>query len=180
MNFMVDIETLSTKPSGVIASVGACAFSPKGINEKTFYMTLDLQEQIDKGRTIDAGTIAFWMRQGDEARSALLGTHSVTSELFLKEFKAWVESFCHIGDAIFWSNGAAFDIPFLEDYAKDFKGRVPWNYVNARCFRTYAAMTKCADLMTEEDNEGTHHNAVDDAIWQARAMVKYMNKKGKK
>lgn len=175
MNFMIDLETFSTRPGGVIASVGVCAFSKDKIHG-TFYRVLDRQEQIDRGRIIDAGTLDWWLRQNDKARGALLGVKTTAAD-FHKDLNDFITSFGPNSDALVWSNGAAFDIPFLEDYLKNFGFQAPWLYLNARCFRTYNALTKCSDLMTDEDNEGTHHNAVDDAVWQAKAMIRFMNRR---
>lgn len=178
-NFMIDIETLSLNPSGVILSVGICAFSPEGIARDKFYMNLNVQEQLDAGRVVDAGTISFWLKQNDEARSAFLSKRTYTSPEFLEAINEYITRFCTVSEAVVWCNGANFDFPFLEDYARTFKGCMPWVYYNTRCFRTFAAMTKCKKL-SDPQTDKAHHNAVDDAIWQASTMVNYMQKKDKK
>ncbi len=44
---MIDIETLSTEPNAVVLSIGACAFTDKGIVSST-HIHLNMLEQAEK------------------------------------------------------------------------------------------------------------------------------------
>ncbi len=64
LHAMIDLETLGTRPDGVILSVGGVKFDPNGskiIDE--FYYKLDVDEQTERGRSIDESTIEWWGTQ---------------------------------------------------------------------------------------------------------------------
>jgi DNA polymerase III epsilon subunit-like protein len=175
MNLMIDLETLSTRSNAVIVSLGAVLFTPDKI-VSSHYAVLDLEDQLENGRHVEAGTLKFWFSQKPEAQAVFKEVQSeVRGSLLL--FSEWIKA--ELDKAKFdgnnltvWSNGAAFDIPMIEDLFKDYKIKLPWKFRNARCFRTYDALTKCKSLMTEADT-GVAHNALSDATWQATAMIKY-------
>jgi DNA polymerase III epsilon subunit-like protein len=68
---MVDIETLGTKPSSTILSIGAVFFDIEtGELGERFYMNIDPKQD----RSIDPSTVMWWMVQSSEARNSLVDT----------------------------------------------------------------------------------------------------------
>ena len=166
---MVDLETLGTKPGSAILSLGAVVFDKNGPTGSVFYCAIELQSCVAVGLTIDPKTIGWWMGQSAEAREVFRDPDSYPLFGALESF----EDFCvqHSDDLKnleIWGNGANFDNSLL-GAAYDACGLTPpWMFWNDRCYRTLKAMYPHIQ-MTERT--GTHHNALDDAISQARHLV---------
>ena len=160
---MVDIETLSTEKNAVILSIGAVKFG-KTINDDTFYRVIDIESCVDAGLHIDPSTIQWWKQQSDEARS-IFSEPSIPLRQALVEYSEWCPR-----DPEMWGNGSPFDNVIIESAYKALGMKTPWKFWNDRCYRTIAAISG-----TERIQEGTHHNALDDAISQAKHLMKILN-----
>src|SRR3546814_2365974 len=74
---MVDLETLDTKNSAVVLSIGAVVWETLvddagsldySVVER-FYRVLSIDEQLAAGRTVSESTLLWWMRQDPTARA---------------------------------------------------------------------------------------------------------------
>lgn len=166
MDVMIDLETLSTAYNAAILSVGACKFDETGIHDK-FYVNIDPQTCKDVGLVIDKETVSWWMRQKPEALKAMK-SNQVPLKEGLTAFSKWYGT----KQMNTWGNGAAFDNVIIEN-AYIAVGMIrPWKYYYDRCFRT---MKNIFPVPEEEmPREGLHHNALDDAIYQAKVLNKIM------
>lgn len=166
-HMMVDLETLDTRPSTVILSIGAVIFDEHGILSDTkFYRRCEWQHQLDNGRTVCESTIKWWMQQSDAARQALLGD-SVPLPVALGELADMYRN--HNCDRI-WANGTTFDISTLEHaYTSAFRP-IPWRYNAMRDMRGLRDLVP-SDLMDDVIG-GDAHNALDDAVYQAEFVVR--------
>lgn len=166
---IVDLETLGTKPGSAILSLGAVVFGKNGPTEKTFYCAIDLQSCVAVGLTIDPKTIGWWMGQSAEARKVFSDEAALRIHSALSAFAMFcVQHAFDIKDVEIWGNGANFDNSLL-GAAYDVCGITPpWVFWNDRCYRTMKAMYPNIPLT---ERTGTHHNALDDAISQARHLV---------
>lgn len=168
-NVMTDLETMSTDSYGAIAAIGAVDFCPiKGI-KREFYEIVDLQSCIDKRLIVDGSTIRWWMKQSDEARSSLTDTKPISLQEALDRFSKFL-----VKDKNYqiWGNGSDFDNVILSNAYKRLKMEVPWPFWMNRCFRTI----KSSYPKIEIDNIGTHHDALDDATWQAEYLIALVKK----
>lgn len=161
-NVMIDIETFDLKPTAVVLSIGAVQFNPftDELGEE-FYHRFNIDAQINEGRTVSGSTIRWWLRQDDGARREILKDPEPLV-LGLLNFKTWLPK-----DVVIWSHGS-FDINVLEHC---FSYNNPWHYRNVRDARTL--LTTLSDLEIEvkqPDDVGTKHNALDDAVFQARSV----------
>ncbi|MDQ3273757.1 MAG: 3'-5' exoribonuclease [Actinomycetota bacterium] len=169
---MLDLETLDTCPTALVTAIGAVMFDPYStyIGHKFYAVTTDWPCQQRKGRTISGDTVAWWLEQSDEARKALasppfgvaLSTHAA-----LNGFCEFFDG--HGGDTDVWGNGADFDNVILGSLYGSFNLTRPWTYSKNRCFRTINSLPK-SKLFVKPEREGTHHNALDDAVYQARVL----------
>ena len=164
MHIMIDLETMGTRPTAPIVSIGAVAFDATGVHD-TFYANVDLKSAVDAGGVIDPSTVMWWMSQSDEARAALLVKDEQYSIVWaLAALSAW-------GDwgkvAGVWGNGASFDNVILsESYYRAAILR-PWPFWKDRCYRTIKTIYPDVELV----RSGTHHNALDDARTQAEHLI---------
>lgn len=188
---MIDIETLGTRPKTAIVSVGVCTFNKNKII-KGFHCELDLQQQLWSGRTVTADTLAWFMGQPDGVREVFKQKDAegnpkrkIKADEFFIMFDKFIEaSRADVGEtnqAIrVWGNGAHFDITILEDYYDQFHHKkdkgIPWKFWGVWCFRTFNHLTNCKEMVKRE---GTHHNALDDAIYQAKCVMAVLQRGGK-
>jgi 3'-5' exoribonuclease-like protein len=171
---MIDLETLGVKPWSAVRSIGAVSFDPFGPKPKIidqFYVNLNEQSQLDEGCTTDQSVLEWWDRQPKEVLEAVL-VDKQDWRYGLGEFAEW---FKHTGAKYVWSQGAAFDFPIMDtQFAFSGIGRVPWSFRTVRDTRTaYHVLGFDPDGFPRE--EGVHHNALDDAKHQVRALHAAMN-----
>lgn len=160
---MVDLETLSTTANAAIISIGACKFNPTTMEiTDTFHVVIDKQSAIDAGLHVDPKTVAWWEKQSPEARAA---SYDVTDGkpliAALYEFAEWC------GDVEVWGNGSDFDCTIMSSAFRAVGLEQPWSFWNTRCYRTLKNMFPDTKLV----RHGTHHNAVDDAVTQAKHLM---------
>jgi hypothetical protein len=111
---MVDIETLDTTPTSVVLSIAAVAFGKRTYQQGP-RIVLDVQDQIDRGRTISASTLLFWLSQPPEAQKHFKkGLEPCGDELKNPIALARLASDLAQFDRI-WANGPSFDMVIIED-----------------------------------------------------------------
>ncbi|MDZ4374010.1 MAG: 3'-5' exonuclease, partial [Phenylobacterium sp.] len=165
-HLMVDLETFGTSAGCAIASIGAVVFDPvQGALRETFYAVIDLGSCQEAGLTFEAGTVHWWLRQGDAARRALTDAKTVTLSMALGQFRMFF--LAHARRAPIWSHGANFDEPILQAAFRAAHLPPPWDYWDARCTRTLFALAG----VRPDRAVGVHHNALDDAVNQAEAVI---------
>lgn len=163
-NIMLDIETLDIKESSVVLSIGAVKFDEVALGEK-FHITMDINDQVKHGRTMDPETIKWWMKQSDGARQAVIldGVSPYIALMNLRDF---------IGTERFkvWGNGAMFDNSIVISLFRTYGVQLPWTYKDDRCYRTVLAEHMERDPSFLKETPKCAHNALDDAIAQARTL----------
>lgn len=176
-DLMIDLETLGTGVNAPIISIGAVWFDidKKEIGD-TFYAILDVADQMDtKTRFADSSTIKWWMTQDGAAKKVFRdGAHP--SKMVLETFRKWIMDHAKskaktTRNCKPWGNGAAFDITLMETLFKDYDVTCPWIYYNAMDLRTFKRFV--AKGAKVEVLEGAKHNALDDAVAQAKYVLEY-------
>ena len=160
---MIDIETLGKKPGAAVLSIGAVMFGAAGLGA-TFYTPVQLQSCVDVGLAIDPETVAWWMKQSDEARQAAFRADAPALQVVLQRFTDW---FVAQKARYPWCHGATFDVPILDAAYEACGLLAPWKFYDVRDTRTLFSLS---GVKVDRKN-GTHHNALDDARAQAEAAV---------
>jgi exodeoxyribonuclease VIII len=167
---MIDLETWSTQPNALIVSIGACMFDPKGADVgERFYAAIEPASM--PGRHVDTNTILWWMSpERTAAREAWLAERKVDAYSALTGLSRWVRdqqvAVESTEDIRVWGNGAAFDNVILASAYRSLGTDPFWDHRNDRCYRTLKALTPQVRIQ----RSGTHHNALDDAVDQARHL----------
>jgi 3' exoribonuclease, RNase T-like len=155
---MIDLETLGTAVNAAILGIGACTFGHEG-EQAQFYLAIDPVSAQRQGGRVDMETVMWWMKQGEEARTAAFeGTAHIG--MALSQFSAWIKA---IGPVKVWGNGASFDIVLLETALQRSRIDIPWTHKDHRCYRTLRSM---ADVPYEQPT--IPHHALHDALAQAK------------
>ena len=156
---MVDIETLGRGPGCAILSIGAVRFNTYGPG-RTFDRSIDLTSCEDAGLTLDAETLEWWLDQDDDAQHVLTGGDPLDD--VLTDFADWLGDVEEI-----WANSPAFDCAILAAAYEALGRDVPWEFWQERDVRTLRALPGAVDL----EHEGVTHDALDDAVHQAREVA---------
>lgn len=162
---MGDIETLDTKPTAVVLTIGAAAMDANGDIMETYHAHLNIQNQLDRGRTVSASTIGWWLGQSDEARKDVRASfdNEIPLAVTLIGFNQFIARCEKHGATAFYSNGPEFDAVILQSLYNTAGVTWPVKHWNIRSFR---------EMKTRFPDQGPafvgeKHNALADAIHQA-------------
>lgn len=154
---VIDIETLGTAPSAVILSIAAVEVDGDGREE----WLLDPERQ--PGRTVSASTVAWWMRQTQEARDRAFG--GVGSLYGALQGLDDLISRGHPRPVMVWSRGS-MDIAVLQHAYEHGHDGVPWDFWMVRDVRTIADLVGDPGFGVGE----VKHTALGDAKRDARIV----------
>lgn len=178
-HIMLDLETLDSGSHAAVVAIGAVVFDPYSFNPppealKTFYLTIDPESAIRAGGTVSGHTIMWWMEQSDAARQQTFKKGGW--ELFhaLTQFNAWLgeQDKDHKQIAV-WGNGATFDNVVIRNAYTSVKLVPHWHFRGDKCYRTVINLLEEGQRPPFE-RAGVAHNALDDAITQAKYLQKCM------
>lgn len=179
INIMMDIETTGVRPGSRVLSIGLAVFylvNGEGTigRTTTIYPSLTDQAGID-----DPSTMDWWSVQSPEARNVFADNHingvsvGKAFELFKEFIQNAVDWHKSLNDntekvnVCIWGNGATFDNSIVQHMFEAKGYPVPWNTFGDRCYRTAFNVLGRPSL----PRKGVHHNALDDAIYQAQCLV---------
>ena len=169
IDVMTDLETTDTEPNAAIAAIGATVFDRQsGQLGNRFYVSIDISTSVADGGVISAETFKWRMAQTSTARQSFAGTAHIHSALH--QFGNWLQLQRTTPDSEIriWGNGPDFDMVVLSQSYKRAGMVLPWKFWNVRCFRTLKAEYPSIPM----ERSGTHHNALDDAITQAKHVLR--------
>lgn len=184
LSVMLDFETLSLKPDAVLLSLGACTFDTEtGEVGNEFYLAIDPRTQHQ--RHISADTVLWWLKQDEAARTKLTSaiearekldedgdfTDEQLTELLeqaahpihhvARAFILWFEQLGEVQGV--WTNGGV-DHTWMDSLMEYSGFKVPYPFWLQRDYRTLKGLYP--EVKAEFTN--TKHNALDDAIHQAK------------
>lgn len=162
-HIMLDLETRGTAPGSIVRSIGATVFDPiTGELGATFYANITEESCRAAGLTADAATEAWWSKQSAAAKAALEDKQQPLPQVLVR-FGYWYRD--QRGSRL-WCHGPSFDEALLAAAYRALGLPPPWSYSDARDTRTVYDLAG----ITPDRSKGTHHDALNDAIVQARAV----------
>lgn len=165
---MLDFETLDVADCPVILSMGAVVFNENGIVD-CISEKIDQQSCLDLGCTISESTLKWWEEQSTEAHKAAFGGKTNIGYAMGMLVGLFSKYECEE----IWSAGALADIRWANNILIKLNLEKPWKYHKEMCFRTFRKYMHQIDF----EKSGTVHNALDDAINQAKYWIKVQNYK---
>jgi exodeoxyribonuclease VIII len=150
--------------NAAIVSIGAVRFDKEVI--ETFYQTISLESCASIGMDIDANAVVWWLKQACRPRLEIALADSEIRET-LWNLSNWMIKDFPGGPSEVWGNGSDFDNVILENAFDRIGVEAPWKFYNNRCFRTM----KNQFPVEPPAREGDLHNALDDAIHQAKHLI---------
>jgi hypothetical protein len=169
-HIVIDLETRSTKPNAIVASIGAVAIGPDmRLLASEFHISV--AQHLQFPRHEDLETMRWWSEQPQEARFAsVMAAQTATPRQALLDFSAWVKSVADPDQVKVWGNGAVFDNVILRSLYDYLDMTPPWHWRFDRDMRTLL------DLQPEAKDVGeflgVKHIAVDDARHEAKQLAK--------
>ena len=163
---MIDLETLDTRPSCTVLSLGAVKFDATNDSEphSEMYLKIDIDDQDRLGRTTSDSTIEWWSKQDPKAMEEAFNQNGAVSvEEALKQLTKWC-----VGVDTIWGHGYGFDITILEDMYRNVGRPIPWNFWQVKDSRTL--FTMCEQDPRKMLGQNDLHNALADAYFQARGV----------
>lgn len=168
---MIDLETLGTSPDCAVLTIGGVKFNPNTISEpyQPFYYRFNVDEQLERGRTVLDSTLEWWGKQEESVRNEALGDENRTPVLeVLQALNKWC-----VGVDTIWCQGPAFDIVILESMFKEYKHHIPWPFWKIRDSRTLFG------IMPVDPRKAINfaaHNALEDCKVQALCVQQTLQK----
>jgi hypothetical protein len=167
IEMMIDIETLDTARTAVVPQVGYAFWdNESGVILGRYCLNLNIQAQIDAGRTISASTLMWWFAQGDAARRGVFADADDQRHLPSDVCSTLAGHIRLHKPKAFWSKGA-FDFEILEDLG--FSG---WKFYERRDLRT--ALHFCPEAKDLPRGD-VAHTGLDDALHQI-VQLEYVRK----
>ena len=163
---MIDCETLDIGERPVLLSIGAVVFTESQIHEY-FHIGIDIEDSKRYGFTVSQSTLDWWDQQDPAARAdAFSGGEKIKAAL-----QALVYFFEENKCTEIWSKGSLDDIRWINNALDYFGIERPWKYYKEFCFRTLLKSVPKFDMPFV----GMPHNALDDAIHQAKQFIHIKN-----
>ena len=169
-HIVIDLETRSTKPHAIVASIGAVAIGPD-LQLLSSEFHIPLAQNLQYPRHEDPDTMRWWAEQSREARFAsITAAQTVLPGQALRDFAAWVNSVADPKKVKVWGNGSVFDNVILRSLYDTFNQSPPWEWFYDRDMRTILELYPAAKDVGEF--VGVKHIAVDDARHEAKQLAK--------
>lgn len=162
---MIDLETLGSNPKAPIIQIGMAFFTREGITLQS-QISVDFNDALKHGDA-DGDTIKWWLQQAKEAQSTLFVNTKPIEEvanIFEKLIEAQNANY-------YWSH-ATFDFPILLSMFRSMNRKYPLPHKRTMDLRTLEFL---AGPIEWDKRDGIHHNALDDAVYQAKHAIKLLN-----
>ena len=167
-----DLETLGQGFDAAIISLAAVPFNRNtGEIGQGYYSEIAMADAMRYGR-VDPDTLAWWIKQ--DAKAKRIFADSKDKSTVAATFDGLIPFVAQHSGCCVWGNGSSFDITLIERHyimlqrIDGWTKKHPWPYWSVRDMRT---IVDAAGVDTRKLRRvGTHHNALDDAIFQAQAI----------
>lgn len=164
---MIDLETLSLRPTAYITQVGYCIANRETGQYLVEPTNVLMEEQGQGSSNIDIATVRWWIQQDKDVASGVFGSENsermsanTLHGLFLYLVEAWkVEEI--------WAKPAMFDLPVLTNL---WKGNKPWAHWQECDLMTLSKFVDPEKQLRPPAN-ATAHDAAADAHWQMQYLI---------
>jgi hypothetical protein len=177
---MVDIESLALGPRPVITQIAMLAYeleSDELLDDRFVqYLPIEPQQQIIPPRRISASTIAWWMKQSDEAREKFELNTGTDFEDLVAAIRGLIAAFnrlTHNGTRNYEisAKGPKFDIVAIETLIEELGLEVPWDYWRVTDVRQDLRRALIKDKSVPKPKGFVPHVAYWDSRWQIEMFL---------
>lgn len=166
-HFHIDIETLDTRPTSVILSIGVVEIDfASGRITREMHVNIDPDDCEFYGLTTDQETIDWWAEQSKEAKAR---TFNKKTAVELKTALLQLNEFVGTDGKEVSANGITFDISILENAYAATGVPVPWDYQEVMDTRT---LRNWFTEIGRGEPPAAQHDALVDATWQGEHLIR--------
>lgn len=164
----IDLETLDTRPSSTVLSLGAVKFNPHSMIEPydELYFKVSIDDQDRLGRTVSDSTIEWWGKQDPKIMEEAFDQSNPNEVMTVEQALASINKFV-VGVDTLWGQGYGFDYTILEDMYRSIGLPIPWNFWQIRDSRTLFGLCNEDPRKRFQTDK---HNALADAYFQSKAI----------
>jgi hypothetical protein len=176
---MFDLETLDTKPSAVVLSVGAVAWDTeygltdrrtmKYIIKDRFYRIIKFDAQLEMKRTVSEDTLLWWHRQDKNSIQEAFNSVRVPLEFVLSGLYGFFRDH-NLNSA--WAAPATFDFPIWENLSDMYDVEVPWKYNKKYDVHTVVKESGLSARDVIYEGSGVAHTPIYDCERQINLLTK--------
>ena len=166
---MIDLETLSTKPTAAIIAIGAVMFTGNGV-----YAGFEsyIKPELAIG-SIDDPTLEWWRQQDKDVFLSVFGGQAEPFQA-LSNLSEWIKLY---KPEEVWANSPTFDCSILRNSYQRLELECPWHFTSERDFRTMTSLAKESKIDYSAGYKGiVKHNPLSDARHQAFALNIILNR----
>lgn len=160
---MTDIETLSSHPDAAVIAIGLCLFDETQILDSCEIL---IDPRLAPGHR-DPDTWKWWNEQDPEVFEKMMSgvlTPWTACEIMAERISEW-------NPKALWANPPSFDVVILRHLFRLYHIDFPVHFTKERDFRTMRKFADELDINYREPYEmRSAHDAVDDAVCQAKAL----------
>lgn len=168
-DLMIDIETLGTRNNSAILSIAAVQFNiENGDIGEEYHENISLKNCQDRGLSIDAETLEWWLRQDYQVLVNCLQGGLPLSYVLI-ELKQMFGKRTNV-----WANSPNFDCRILINAYEAVNVEAPWRYYQERDVRTL--MSLAPEVKESTEFKGNKHNPLDDCHYQIECVHKAYKK----
>jgi hypothetical protein len=181
LHCQIDIESFGVLESAPIITIGAVLFDPTAIDtfaflrERALLIKIDIADAIATCGPAEPDTLKWWMTQDPAAIRALSEGEKVSVKEGMKELwrythsrtaqqPAWLRALPVPTNV--WANSPSFDMKIINSACRKVAIKNPFFFSTERCLRTIKALA-FPNGDAPDFNEGTKHDAADDAVAQS-------------
>lgn len=169
MDFMVDLETLSSDPTAVVVQIGVVAFDIQtGRIEAERLINVDPHSEILEGFTVDGGTIMWWMDQAKGGKCTWNSGNVDSKEAWIR-FCAFIKAYGNKNSRM-WSH-ATFDAPIVTYHLNRLGLAQPVHYNRYLDLRTISVLTRGRFSIPKTVRPDDAHDALADCRYQIKWLV---------
>lgn len=175
IQFMLDLETLSSEQVPVVVQIGCVAFNIETSDYiDAFSRAIDFDSQIRKGGHVSYSTVNWWLKQPKSAQKAVFEADKVDMANALMDLNRYFRAFSD--DPHIWSH-AAFDAAIMNAWYSKYNIEPAYSYRNTYDLRTIRLLfdPQGAIAKAQPDTE-VKHDAVNDCLWQIAWLTTCLQK----
>lgn len=180
----LDIETLATKPSAAIGSIGVTSVDVRtGERVGTFFVSTEVSGQVN--RTRDSSTVRWWHDREEVSQEAFDLTfgnprHSLKEGLLMlnEHILSMEKSFGLGGRPQVMGNGPEFDNAIVRHACEELRVNQSWSFRANQSARTIVWLGRAAGYNEKYEGHfaGVKHHAIHDSLWEAHCTQYTLNK----
>ena len=172
-HYMLDIETLGTKPGCVVLECAICCFLEEDKDSGKYTpasdgissVRIDIDAQVKAGSVIEFDTLKWWLNTDSLRLQNVINDEYAQSPRIAAK---WLQESIDWQGIVIWARDPDFDCAIMEDFFARFgvPGKRVWHFANKRSHRTLMDLAGIKHVPAKDA-----HSAVADVDAQIESTI---------